>query len=262
MQKNQIESALMRHFFETTPVRPYGDGFLVSTPLTYSDGDTVVIAVMPLGGAFKVSDRAEAMDRLDEAGVLINKANRTSELIALLRTQAQLAPIDAHEAEIADLVEMEKLAEGVMHVAELAQRVEHLRWTLRETSPMAYRDVLISEATSISNRHSWKIKPNTTVRLTTGQERRFTASVDVGRRRGFIQALSIADRNTAVEHAYFLFSHLEAELDAKLAVFDMRGEPWPESELRSIESESTVVRYESAHDLERALSALEASPLA
>lgn len=261
MQKNQIESALMRHFFNTTPVRPYGDGFLVSTPLTYSDGDTVVVAVSPLGGAFKVSDRAEAMDRLDEAGVPLNKANRTNELITLLRTQAQLAPIDAHEAEIADLVDAESLAEGVMRIAELAQRIEHLRWTLRESSPMAYRDVLISEATSISSRHNWKIKPNTTVRLTSGQERRFTASVDVGSRRGFIQALSIADRNAAIEHAYFLFSHLDAELDSKLAVFDMRGTPWPESELRSLESESTVVRYESSRDLERALSALEAPAL-
>lgn len=256
MDKHKIESALMRHLFETMPVRPYGDGFLVGTPLTYSDGDTVTVAVFPLNDAFKVTDRAEALDRLDEAGVAVGKQNRTGELIALLRRQARLAPINAHEAEIADLVTAEQIGPGVLRVAELAQRIEHLRWSLREAAPVPYRDVVISEATSLSKRHGWRVKPNAVVKLNEGQERRFTATVDVGHRRGFIQALSLTEKNTAVEHAYYMFSNLDADPKAKLAVFDTRRGPWPEAELSTIERQGTVVLYKQPRDLERALLAL------
>ncbi|MFC7463271.1 hypothetical protein [Brachybacterium sp. GCM10030252] len=262
MDSNGITSALMRQLLEETRVRPFGEGFLVDTPLAYSDGDTVTIGVFPLGGGFRVTDRAEAIDRLGEAGVGLAKTNRTTELIDMLRRRAQLSPVDAHELEVADYVSQATLAAGILHVARVAQSIEHLRWTMKEPTPQPYRDVVIAEAQQIARRHHWNSRANARVHLRGGQERRFTATVNVGKRTGYVQALALSDRNAAVEHAYYMFSELDAEREAKLAVVDMRSATWPEADLSAIERTGTVVQFRRPDDLEQALVRLEAPALA
>lgn len=262
MDTDGLTSALMRHLFEETRVIPFGNGFLVHTPLTYSDGDTVTIAVFPLGSGYRITDRAEAMDRLAEAGLALSASNRATELIDMLRRGAQLAPIEAHELEVANFVEEPQLAAGILHIARVAQSIEHLRWTIREPSPQPYRDVVITETAEIARRHHWRWRPSARVQLRNGQERRLTATVDVGHRTGYLQALALPDRNQAVEHVYFMFHELDVDPAQKLAVVDMRSAVWPEADLSAIERSGTVVRFRRPADLERALEALEAPALA
>ena len=51
-----ITSALLKRINDVTSTHPYGDGWLVDTPLTYSDGDTITL-FNPHGALGDAQDR-------------------------------------------------------------------------------------------------------------------------------------------------------------------------------------------------------------
>lgn len=250
MDFNRLKAALVADIYDNVRLSDYGHGVLIATPLTYSDGDNVIVLAEPFGNGVRVTDREEAVDRLEDSGVdlELNKRAR-SEREELLR-HSQLLTLGATPLELSHVTDSEGAARAVWEVALLAQKVEQLRYLAREVPTARYRDVVAETTRTIAQRHQWKVRTNAKVRLRTGSERHVTARVETSSAAAYLQALSTPD---ALAATFLTFSYLDEPKGVKLAVIDERSDSWRSTDLEPIGDVGSLVRYRSERDLVVAL---------
>ncbi|MCW1805271.1 hypothetical protein [Brachybacterium squillarum] len=250
MELQQLKTSLVSQLYDRVHVTTYGDGYLVATPFAYSDGDVVTVAVFPLGAGFRVTDREEAIDRLEDAGIDLERNARARQLRAGLTRDARLISLGSTEHELSHATESSGVAEAVLTIGALAQQVEQLRYLARELPPRLYRDVVRDDARSIANRHSWNVKMGAEIRLRSGSRRKLTARVEMNRSVAYVQALSTPE---AIASTFLTFYAFDVDPEQKLAVVDERAHAWPMGDLETLEEVSSLVHYQGERDLAVAL---------
>lgn len=250
MKMSSLKSTLVAEIYDRVATIQYGDGLLVETPFTYSDGDSVTVYVEPMGEGVRVTDREEAIDRLEDAGVELERSRRARAEWDGILQEAGLVGVGASEFEISHATDAGGAARAVFDVAETAQKVEQLRYLAREMPLVLYRDVVVDSTRAIADRHKWRVRRSSEVTLSTGARRKLTAIVQTTRSEAFVQALSTAD---AVASTFLTFSYLPAPKEARLAVIDERTAPWKKADLEPIGDVSTLVHYRTERDLAGAL---------
>lgn len=243
-------TALLGYVNDQTAIRPYGEGVLVDLPLTYSDGDVVRVHVEPVSSGYRVSDRAEAVDRLEQYGVNA-WTGRAATAIATTKLEANLNAINSAEQEIATFGDEAQVGAMIMAVAQTAVRVEQLRW-LASPRSRPYRERLYDRLHDASTRR-WKIERNPTVRLQSGRIRPVTLSVQGERGTAWVQALSKSDQDSSVSHCYYLFDRSNIPKDSRVAALDGRKEDWPAGVADDLAVVGAVEFFDEPLELEREL---------
>lgn len=250
MEISKLKPALVSRLYDRVHVRPYGEGALVTTPFTYSDGDTVVVAVQPLGEGVRVTDREEAIDRLEDAGVDLERNARARQQRDALIRDARLIGLGAGRFELSHATDTASAAEAILRVAALAQQVEQLRYLAREVPHRLYRDVVQDDARAIAERHHWKVKSGAAIKLRSGSRRHVTARIQMDHETAYVQALSTTE---AIASTFLTFYSFDVAPEAKLSVLDERMRTWPSEEIDALGDVSSLVRYRSESDLAVAL---------
>lgn len=250
MDLSRLKTAMVSTLYDAVAVVPYGEGALVSTPFAYSDGDNVMVAIYPHGAGVRVTDREEAIDRLEDGGVDLEKNRRArAERLSLLRG-AQFLGHGATEFEVSHVTDLDGAARAVLDVASVAQQIEQLRHLAREVPTRLYRDVVKDSALSVARKHHWGVKAAPEIKLRNGRRRHLTARVETDRAVAYVQALSTAE---AIASTFLTFSYFDVDKSTKLAVVDEREHSWRNEDLDPIADVGAVVRYREDRDLARAL---------
>lgn len=257
MSIDNMKSAIVAEIYDRVTTTEYGDGLLIMTPFTYSDGDTVTVYVAPFGDGVRVTDREEAIDRLEDAGVDLERSPRArAERLRIIR-EARLIGVGATEFEISHATDVAGAARAVFDVAAAAEKIEHLRHLARDTPAVLYRDVVANSTRAIAQRHHWKLRRSSEVKLSTGSHKKLTAIVQTTGQDAYVQALSTSE---AIASTFLTFSYLDAPKTAQLAVVDERTRAWTKADIEPIADVSTVVKYHSESDLAVALERVNRKP--
>lgn len=225
----------------------YGDGWLIQTPLSYSDGDTVSVFVEPLNGLFRISDRAEAVDRLIEAHVDPDGGKAADGVHA---ARALFSPVASDRYEVATCVEQGKLGESIFDVAAAALRIEQLRWLARDLPVVTYEDKLIDRVGAVARSHAWPFTRGPKVTLRRGRKKRITATVEGPRGETWIQAVAGNDRNAAAERCYYTFDRGQVPSDRRIAALAGTAATWDRALLDDLEEVGRVAFFDVPHSLE------------
>lgn len=246
-------SSLLGAVNDLSSVTPFGSGWLVDTPFTFSDGDVISLHVDPLGDGFRVTDRAEALDRLAMWGVSID-SGRVAEAIKITRQAAGLVPIGTHSPyELATFGDARDLGSMILTVGQCAIRVEQLRWLARDRPSMKFDDRLGRRLEVISEQHRWRYRRRAEIPLPGDRTRRVTAVVEGARARAYVQAVSAADPEDAVGRCYYLFDRAEIAKDSKVAALAGTEQDWSEGLRSDLAAVSVVTFFEQPNSLEAEL---------
>lgn len=256
MEIEKLKPALVAKLYDCVHVTNYGDGALVSTPFTYSDGDNVTLAVIPFGAGVRVTDREESIDRLEDSGVDLERNSRARHERDALTRNARLLALGASPYELSHATDVEGAAGAVLSVGALAQQIEQLRYLAREAPSRLYRDVVRDDAREIAAKHSWKVKANAEIRLRTGGRRQITARVQMEHSTAYVQALSTPE---AIANTFLTYYAFTEDKSRKLAVVDERNRAWAKSDLEPLGDVSSLVHYRHERDLAVALEKVDRS---
>ena len=248
-----IASSLLKAVNDLTGVRSYGDGWLVTTPLTYSDGDSVVVLVEPVNSGFRVTDRAEAFDRLIGWGV-DPESGKAAQGVKAARSGARLAPLGGSDpTETATFGDASDLGIAILAVAQSAARVEQLRWLARDLPTLSFDDRLTNRIVTASRSHGWKYVRRAPLPLAHGRTKRVTASVSGERGTAFVQAVSDADYERSTINCFYLFERSLEARTSLVAALAGEAERWPQSLRDDLSEVGTVVFFAEPHALEAEL---------
>lgn len=250
--KNKIVASLLGAVNDLTLVRAYGDGWLVSTPLTYSDGDTVRVYVEPYNEGFRVTDRAEATDRLSMWGV-VTDSGRARRGILAVRQAANLSPIGSDATETATVGDDRSLGHLVLGVAQAALRTEQLRWLARDLPAMKFDDRLSTRIEGLSRARHWNYVRRASMTLSHGRVKQVTAAVEGPEGKAYIQAVSNADVERSTINCFYLFDRSTELRDHKVAALAGDSGDWPDSLLGDLHEVSVVTFFADPHGLENEL---------
>ncbi len=121
-------AAIVKYLNDNITVHPYGDDVLVDLPMHYGDGDGVRLLVEPMGDGYRVTDRGEAADRLQVAGVSL-EARHTADALAEVARTARLDGVGAEQGELSVYGLADELGRMLVDVACASLRVDQLRWS-------------------------------------------------------------------------------------------------------------------------------------
>lgn len=197
-------ATLLKAVNDLSSTIPYGDGWLVRTPLTYSDGDAVTVFVDPVNKGLRVTDRGEAIDRLSMWGVA-GAATRARQGIVHVRHAHDLSPLGSTDEEMATFGNPADLGTMILDVAQASMRVEQLRWLALDHPTKKFEDRLSSRLESLASDHDWTIERRAGLPLPGDRTRQVTASVTGKRARAYVQAVGDSDRERAVANCYYIF---------------------------------------------------------
>ena len=247
-----VSSHLLRAVNDGTTITRYGEAWLCTTPFPYRDGDSVSVLVEELHDGYRVSDRAEALDRLVMWGVGPD-SQKASAAIKDARTAAQLHPIGSHPSETATFGSQDDIGRMVIDVALAAVRIEQLRWLAQDRPALTFDERLAQRLQSLAAAHRWTWDRRPEIKLRSGRARRITASVTGERGTAFIQAVSAADQDRAVEKCYYLFDRSSVERDHKMAALAGRRDDWPRDLAEDLAAVGVVTYFDEPHQIEREL---------
>lgn len=247
----KVAAELLKSFNDRTSTRPYGTGWLCTTPLTYSDGDAVRVLAEPLNEGFRVTDRAEAIDRLAVWGVV--DSARAVAGIQAARQAAHLQPLASHPSETATFGAPADLGQMILDVAIASMRIEQLRWLAQDRPTMTYDERLVERVRSLASTHNWRWDRRPEIRLASGRNRRITAAVTGTRATAYIQAVSDADRDRSVEKCYYLFDRATQPRDQKVAALAGAPSEWPGALADDLATVGVVTFFEDPSHIERVL---------
>ena len=248
----RLAASILHAVNDLTAVRAYGDGWLVDTPFTYSDGDAITVLVDPIGTGFRITDRAEALDRLSSWGVAPDSA-RAAAGIQAARDAGQLSPVASHTSETATIAEEADLGAAILAVGQAALRVEQLRWLAQDRPAINFDDRLATRVEMLSESHKWTMTRRAQIRMRTGRVRRVTASVQGPAGTAYIQAVSDSDQERSVANCYYLFDRSIERRDRRVSA--LAGDPgsWPSGLREDLEAVSLVTFFAEPTDLEATL---------
>lgn len=248
----QLETAVLGAVNDHLSVRPYRGGHLVSTPLTYSDGDTITVFVETFAGAFRVSDRAEATDRLDSWGVH-SEQGRAAEAIVAARRAASLNPFASEQEELSTICDVAELGATILAVAQAALRVEQLRWLAKDRPSLKFDDRLANRLVSVSSARHWRMTRRAKLPLAHGRTRMVTAAVEGLNGTAYVQAVSDADKERSVANCYYLFDRSTAPKSQRVAALAGAPDGWPTGLQEDLSDVGTVTFFADPLTLEREL---------
>lgn len=256
----QITSAILNAVNDLTAARAYGDGWLVTTPLTYSDGDAITILVEPVNHGFRVTDRAEALDRLTAWGVAHDSQRANAGVIAA-RNAAKLSPLGSHPTETATFVEESEVGHAVLSVAQAALRTEQLRWLAQDRPTSNFDERLANRVLTLAQSHDWQMRRRAEMTLRGGRTRRVTASVQGPRGTAYIQAVSDTDPDRSVQRCFYLFGRSVENKANKVSA--LAGDPssWSRDFCDDLAEVSVLTFFEEATSLERELERITGDPV-
>ena len=150
-----VKSALLSAVNDWSTVIPLGEGgeVLVRTPWSYSDGDTVTVLAEPYGSGWRVSDRAEARDRLAMWGVDASSGKVAQATSAILEG-ADLVATGSHPSEVATFGAPDDLGAMLLLVAQAAARIEGLRWLARDVPAATFEGRLAARVEALAQARS------------------------------------------------------------------------------------------------------------
>lgn len=245
--------ALLGAVNDLTSATPYGSGWLLDTPFTFSDGDRVSVLIDPLGSGFRVTDRAEAIDRLVMWGVSPD-SKRANQAITATRQAAGLAPIGTEgKHQVATFGGAPELGAMVLAVAQCAVRIEQLRWLARDKPSMKFDDRLNERLLVVAHQHRWRYNRRAAIPLPGDRTRQVTAVVEGQRATAYVQAVSASDPEESVGRCYYLFDRAEVAKEQKVATLAGTPGDWSDGLRSDLEAVSVVTFFEEPNALEREL---------
>lgn len=250
----RLQASILNAVNDLVSVRPHRGGELVTTSLRFSDGDSIEIWVDRMSGSFRVTDRAEALDRLEMWGVRTNQG-KAAEAIVAARTAAALNPFGAVPEELSTICSPEELGVTVLAVAEAAMRVEQLRWLAHDRPALKFDDRLAGRLESLSLSRRWRMTRRAKISIEGGRERRITAAIEGPHGTAYVQAVSDADKERAAEHCYYLFDRSEASKSHQVAALAGASRSWPSGLQDDLERVGRVAFFDDPLGLERELDA-------
>lgn len=248
-----ITSALLKRVNDVTSAHPYGEGWLIDTPLTYSDGDTVTLLLSPMGqGAYRVSDRADSLDRLVLAGLRLDgrKARRA---ITSARRNAGLNQMASSDYELATICAEPDIGEAILRVAECAMRVEQLRWLAQERDEVQYADRLRERVSRLGLSRGWAVQERGALPLRGGRTRRVTAVISGPRAPIYVQAVSLRTAEVSVASCYYAFDRAEVPPPHRVSVLDGAPSDWDQGLADDLSTVSIVSFFDGGPPIESEL---------
>lgn len=245
-----IRSSVLSEINDQLVTVEYGDGWLVQTPLTYSDGDTVSLFVEPFNGLFRVTDRAEAVDRLIDAHVDPDGGKAAD---GLTSARARFTPLGSDRYEVATCVDQSRLGASIFDVAVAALRIEQLRWLARDLPVVTFEDKIVERVSRVARAHSWAFTTRPKVALRRGRRKRITAAVHGPQGDAWIQAVGGSDRNRAVESCFYTFANGSVPRERRVAAVAGAASSWDSGLIGDLEEVGRVAFFEVPHDLERVI---------
>jgi hypothetical protein len=247
-----LTSDLLRVVNDETTVRDFGTGWLVRTPFSYSDGDVVTVFVEPYNTGVRVSDRAEAVDRLTMWGV-DPSTGKAQTAIERARQSAQLIPIASEATETATFGEPSQVGRMIFAVAETALRTEQLRWLARDVPVLSFDERLSNRVGVVARSHDWKYARRAPMDLVGGRSRRITAAVTGARGTAWVQAVGDADKERSTEHCFYLFDRSLAPQGSRIAALAGDPDGWSSALTSDLEHVGVVTFFEDPSGLEAEL---------
>lgn len=248
----KLQGLVLNAVNDLVSVRPYRGGELVTTNLQYSDGDTIRIWVDPMNGAFRVTDRAEAVDRLEMWGVRASQG-RAAEAIVTARASAFLNPYGAQAEELSTICTTDELGLTVLRVAAAALRVEQLRWLAKDQPMLKFDDRLANRLSNVASTRHWKMTRRAKISLDGGRTRQVTAAIEGESGTAWIQAVGNTDQDRAVANCYYLFDRSQAPKSHRIAALAGAATSWPNGLQHDLEQVGRVTFFEDALNLEHEL---------
>lgn len=251
MDPKKLVSALLTAWNDDTNVSAYGHGWLVTTPLSFYDDDRVTVFVEPFKQGCRVSDHGTTAMRLLMADVnpdspRIAESRRRSNMS--LRTSSDCGD----EGVIAACGSWEDLGDLILRVAEAMIRVDQFRFLIPEKRTSRFTERVIGRLRD-SVPSTVSVTPRAPLRLASGRVKQVTASVDVDKKRLYVQAVSNATRETrdrSVEHCAYLFTLAdEISRDHRLVVASGRRRDWPDDVIGELTTISEIAFFDDAADV-------------
>lgn len=245
-------AAILKYLNDNTAVHVYGDGVLVDLPMRYGDGDGVRLLVEPVGQGYRVTDRGEAADRLQVAGVNLD-ARRTADALAEVARTAHLDGVGAEQGELSVYGLADELGRMLVDVACASLRVDELRWTAAQRGQLRFQERLVHRVERWAG-DRWIVRRSPPIRLRSGRDKRVTLSVESNDSAVYVQALSTSDRESAVQHCYYVFGlSEEVPRTHKIAALDGPPDLWSSAIVSELKEVSEVKFYDDPTGLEHSL---------
>jgi hypothetical protein len=248
----RLQTAILGAINDALSVRPYGGAQLVFTPLKYSDGDTITILVEPFGNGLRVSDRGEAVDRLETWGVHADQG-RAAEAIVAARSSVRLNPFASEPEELSTICDDSDLGLGILTVAQTALRVEQLRWLAKDRPALKFDDRLANRLSSVSSARHWRMTRRAKLPLASGRTRQVTAAVEGQHGTAYVQAVSDVDKDRSVANCYYIFDRSTASRSQRVAALAGAPKEWPDGLRDDLAEVGTVTFFADPIALEREL---------
>ncbi len=224
---------------EIAHAEPWGDGELLITPWEFSDHEPIVLYVRGGGGDFLVSDRGQASDNLNLAGLDFSKPAVSRSWAAIQRSVESDPFVHrvASQWELAARSSEGDLGLAIHQVAEAAIRADGLRVLAgaRTTAPR-FSQWVISEASA----RGLSVVPRAEIQSTVGVKRQVSALIE-GSRKAYVQALGPThDAWESYDRARSLFSDTKLDIRERFTVVS-RDSTLTAEQLRGIGQYSEVV---------------------
>ena len=249
---------------DSTSVKPYGHGWLITTPLRFYDDDRVTLFVEPFEQGFRVTDQGTTAMRLLMADVNVESVRVAD---AWRRSVASLNQFSmgSEEGVISACGAESDLGGLALRVAEAAMRVDQLRWLTQDRKLVRFTDRVVNHLKSVVSRPD-AVTPRAALKLSSGRIRQVTAAIgDDEDNRLYVQAVSNGPkeaRDRSVEHCAYLFNFApQITKERRVVVASGGRDQWPSDIVAELSQVSDVAFFDDVADMnkliaERATAAL------
>ncbi len=218
---------------------PWGDGELLVTPWEFSDQEPIVLYVRALDGTYVVSDRGQAADNLNLAGLDFQKAAVSRSWLAIQQSVENDPFVHRIQSkwELAARSDFADLGLAIHQVAEAAMRADGLRvLTGGRSNAPRFETWVIKEA----HEEGLIVVPRAEIESTFGFKRRVSVLVE-GKRKAYIQAVGpTQDVWDSFDRARSLFADSTLDFNERFTVLS-RDSALSGEQVKAIAKYSDVV---------------------
>lgn len=249
MEKYQLKGALLGYWNDHLEILPYGHGFMIYMPWTYSDEDATALFVEQHGFSYRITDHGATYARVASGGI-----NMDTQRVREAWRQA-LGPLgtyafNADEDEIAAITTEQDLPLRLTQVASACIRAEQVAMLGGAPKRVQFAEQVSRTAASVASTvNRAKVKAQAPVPLRSGRTRTITALVSSPDHADiWIQAVGGNNkqaREDQLERCYHVFGLGQSENASRIAAVHGSRELWGDAMAREIEGVSTEVVYMS-----------------